>query len=303
MAELFDPRGLYAVVTGGAGFVGSELAAQLSDQNSVVAFDDLSRGDRERVPDDITFNRGDVRDRSAVSELLAGADVVFHQAGLASVERSVDDPLASHTRNATGTLNVLEAAKEHDVRVVLASSAAIYGPPEYVPVDESHPTAPTAPYGLDKLTADRYARLYYRLYGVETVTLRYFNVYGPGQTAGVVGAFVERARDGRPLTIYGDGEQTRDFVHVNDVVRANCLAATAPDEALGRAFNVGTGTATTIESLAEVMRERFDSDSEIRYEPPRDGDIRESVADVSLAESVLGFEPSVPLKRGLEDFQ
>jgi len=295
-----------ALVTGGAGFVGSHLARALLDRGAeVTVLDDCSVGDPARVPDQATFVEGDVRDPATVSDLLCGTDLVFHQAALASVDRSVEDPEASHSRNATGTLRVLEAARRHDVdRVVLASSAAIYGQPEYLPVDEGHPTEPTSPYGLDKLAADHYARLYHDRYGLETVPLRYFNVYGPGQSdeyAAVVAVFRDQALAGEPITVEGDGTQTRDFVHVDDVVRANLCAATCDAASCGRAYNVATGDSVTVSQLAELVAEIADAEAGIVHVDPREGDVQESVADVAAAREQLGYEPTVTLEDGLRD--
>jgi UDP-glucose 4-epimerase len=199
-------------------------------------------------------------------------------------------------------VNVLEAARKTDTRVVLASSAAIYGHPESTPIDEAHPLDPTSPYGLDKLTADQYTRLYNDLYGLDTVSLRYFNVYGPGQTggdyAGVITVFIEQALNDDPITVHGDGDQTRDFVFIEDIVQANLLAAKT--EHVGAAYNIGTGESITIRELAELIRDITNSDSEIVHTEPRDGDIEHSKADISKATEQLDFEPTVSLREGLK---
>jgi UDP-glucose 4-epimerase len=218
-----------------------------------------------------------------------------------SIPETVDDPVGSNAVNTTASLELLEAARDEDARVVVASSAAIYGNPEKVPVTETDPLDPRSPYGVQKLAMDHYARLYHDLYDLETVALRYFNVYGPRAEAGsysdVVSVFLRQARAGDPITVEGDGQQTRDFVHVDDVVQANLRAATT--DAVGEAYNVGGGTSTTIDELAATLREMTGGESLIEHVDPRPGDIDRSVADVSKARSKLGYEPTVDLDDGL----
>jgi UDP-glucose 4-epimerase len=286
-----------ALVTGGSGFIGGHIVETLSADNDVAVLD-TAAGDH---PNGVTAIHGDIRDEATVDAAVEGVDVVFHEAALVSVAESVERPTESHGINATGTLNVLEAARKHDARVVIASSAAVYGDPEETPVDEGQRLEPTSPYGLDKVASDHYARLYEDLYGLDTVALRYFNVYGPGQTggdyAGVITVFLQQARNGEPITVHGDGTQTRDFVHIDDVVRANLLAAET--DAVGRAYNVGTGESVTIRELAELIRDAVGSDSEIVHTDPRPGDIQHSCADIGRARSALGYEPTVDLEAGL----
>lgn len=294
--------GQTVLVTGGAGFVGSHLAEALVADNEVRVLDDLSGGSRDHVPVDAELVEGDVCDPETVAGAMDGADLVFHEAALVSVEESVRDPRASQRVNAGATLDVLEQAREEDARVVLASSAAVYGHPESVPVSEGDPKEPTSPYGIDKLALDHYARRYHDLYGLETVPLRYFNVYGPRQNpeySAVVSVFFRQASEGGPITVEGDGEQTRDFVHVSDVVRANLLAATT--DRVGEPFNVGTASSVTVNELAETVVEVTDSDAEITHVDPRPGDIRHSEADISKARAELGYEPTVSLEDGLRD--
>jgi UDP-glucose 4-epimerase len=292
-------HGQTVLVTGGAGFVGSHLATALADACELRVIDDLSDGDRERVPEGATFVQGDVRETGALVPAADGVDVIFHQAGLVSVPESLDRPIESHERNVDGTLAVLEAARRNDARVVYASSVAIYGNPSTVPITEDEPTTPTSPYGVDKLAADHYTRLYHDRYDVETVALRYFNVYGPEQDAGVVNAFRDRAIAGEPLQVDGDGKQRRDFVHVADVVRANLAAATT--EAVGEGYNIGTGDSIRITDLATVIRAQAGTEVPIRHSDPRPGEIRNSRADPTRAREQLGFEAEVPLEEGLED--
>lgn len=299
MSELSNQ---HVLVTGGAGFIGSRLVHRLTPDNDVVVFDSLTTGTRDRLPESVSLVEGDIRDQEALEATVRDADVVFHQAALVSVGASVEDPSRSHDINVEGTLNVLEAARRHDARVVLASSAAIYGHPETIPVSETHSKEPTSPYGLDKLACDHYARLYHDLYELETVALRYFNVYGPGQTggqyAGVMSVFIEQALASESLTVDGDGEQTRDFVFVDDVVEANLLAAQT--EAVGEAYNVGTGSSISIRELAELVRDLGDSGADIVHRDPRPGDIEHSEADISQARETLGYEPTVSISEGLE---
>lgn len=297
--------GKTVLVTGGAGFIGSHLVEELVQKaGEVRVLDDLSAGRRERLPDGVRLFEGDVRDDELVAEAMSGVDHVFHLAAQVSVDRSVEDPAASHATNVGGTLAVLEVARKVDARVIIASSAAVYGEPEAVPVAEDSRKDPRSPYGLEKLTADRYARLYHELYGLETAVLRYFNVYGPrqsgGQYSGVIDTFVRQALSGEPLTVHGDGKQTRDFVHIADVVRAT-LAAAESDKAVGESVNVGTGRVVSVRELADTLVEVTDSDSEIVHTEPRPEEIRHSQADMTKAASVLDFEAAVSIESGLHD--
>ncbi len=295
-----DLQGRTVLVTGGAGFVGSHLAESLTEADEVRVLDDLSNGDAGDVPNHATLIEGDVRDRETVREAMDGADVVFHEAAMVSVPASVEAPVDCHDVNGTATLQLLDAARATDSRVVLASSAAIYGHPGSVPVAEDAPKDPASPYGVEKLSNDQYARVYAEQYGLETVALRYFNIYGPrqtGQYSGVISVFLDQARAGDPITVEGDGEQTRDFVHVDDVVRANRLAATT--DATGAAYNVGTGSSVTINELAEAVRDVTGADVPVEHADPRPNDVRRSRADVGKARRELGYEPTVSLRDGL----
>jgi len=272
------------LVTGGAGFIGRHLVAELLEHNEVRVLDNGTTGDPNALPGAVEYVEGDVRDAAAVAE-------------------SVEDPRRTHDVNLDGTLTVLEAARRHDSRVVFASSAAVYGHPNSVPVAEDDPTDPTSPYGVQKLAGDQYVRLYADLYDLETVALRYFNVYGPGQRggdyAGVITAFLDRVRAGDPPVVHGDGTQTRDFVHVSDIVRANLLAATT--DATGEAYNVGSGSSVTIRDLAERLVSLADADLAVEFGPERTGDIEESEADISKARSALGYDPQVEFSEGLSE--
>lgn len=289
------------LITGGAGFIGSHIADALVTENTVRVLDDLSDGDRSNVPSEATLIEGDIRDEATVADAIADVDLVFHQAGMVSVNRSIEAPRECHAVNASATISLLEGARRADARVVFASSVAIYGQPASVPITETDPKNPTSPYGIDKLASDHYVRAYADLYDLPTVALRYFNVYGPRQSAGdyggVISIFLDRARRDEPLVVHGDGSQTRDFVYVSDVVRANLRAATT--DATGEAFNVGTGTSVTVRELAEAVVDVTDSGSEIVHGDPRSGDIEESRADRAKAQRDLGFEPEVDLSDGL----
>ncbi|ELY88279.1 NAD-dependent epimerase/dehydratase [Natrialba hulunbeirensis JCM 10989] len=248
----------------------------------------------------LTIVDGDISDPMALQRAARGVDLIFHQAALVSVTESVDAPRRSNETNLDASLLVLDQARQEDARVVLASSAAVYGHPDELPVSETATTEPTSPYGIQKLALDQYARRYHDLYDLPTVALRYFNAYGPrqqGPYSGVISTFLEQARADEPITIEGDGEQTRDFVHVSDVVRANLHAATT--DAVGEAYNVGTGERTSIRELAELIRDAVGSSSPIVHREPRSGDIRHSRADASKASRELGFETRVGLESGI----
>lgn len=288
------------LITGGAGFIGSHIADALVDGNDVRILDDLSTGHRGNVPDQAELYVGDIKDDALRSTAMDGVDLVFHEAAVVSVAQSIETPLETNRTNADVTLQLLEDARREDARFVLASSAAIYGHPESIPVSESHPKQPTSPYGLSKLVADQYVQLYEDLYGLPTVALRYFNAYGPrqqGDYSGVISTFVEQARADDPITVNGDGTQTRDFVHVDDIVQANLEAATT--QHVGTAYNVGTGETVTIMELAELVRSAAGSNSRIVTGDPRPGDIQHSCADTTVAAERLGFTSTIPLDAGL----
>lgn len=290
------------LVTGGAGFVGSHLVDALVQANTVIVLDDMSNGGYENVHPQATLIEGDVRDKDVVMEAMEDVDVVFHQAGLVSVEESIASPRKSESINVEGVLTVLDCARQTDTRVVAASSAAVYGQPTSTPIPESAQLRPDSIYGVDKLALDQYTRTFESLYGLPTVVLRYFNVYGSRQSSttysGVIETFLKQASRGEPLTIQGDGTQTRDFIHVSDVVRANIQAATTPHT--GEAFNVGTGNETTINGLAEAVCEVLETPLDTTNKPSRDGDVQYSCAGTGKARQQLNFEASVPLEDGLE---
>lgn len=294
--------GQRVLVTGGAGFIGSHIVDRLAADNEVRVLDNFSSGNRDWVDTRATLFEGDIRNEDTVEDAVQNVDVIFHEAANISVEQSVETPLASQGINVGGTLNVLEAGRKEDATVVLASSAAIYGHPERVPISEQDSKQPSSPYGLEKLSLDHYAQLYHDLYGVETVALRYFNVYGPrhggGAYSGVIDIFLNQAEKGGPITIEGDGAQTRDFVYVRDVVDANIQAV--QEATRGEAFNIGTGEETTILELAETVQKLSPTNAEIERISPRIGDIEYSSARIEKAAENFGYQPAYDIQTGLE---
>ncbi|MCE2469527.1 MAG: SDR family oxidoreductase [Dehalococcoidia bacterium] len=294
-----------ALVTGGAGFIGSRVVRALLDAGrEVVVLDDLSSGFRENMKGlpAARLIEADVRDREAVDSACEGAEVVFHLAASVGNKRSIDDPRADASVNLLGTLNVLEAARRGGVRkVVLSSSVGVLGEVERLPVTEEHPTRPISPYGVSKLAAEKMALVYHELHGVEVACLRYFNVYGPGQRSDAYGSvlpiFVFRMLAGESLTVFDDGEQTRDFVYVDDVARANLLAA-EPGAPSG-VFNVASGKAISLNRLVGLLREASGLDARVTHEAPRPGDVRDSLADTAKARRELGFEAAVSIEEGI----
>ena len=302
--------GPLCLVTGGAGFIGSALATGLVERGvRVRVLDDFSTGRRGHLDGlgaGVEVVEGDVRDAAAVADAVAGVEVVFHQAAIPSVARSIADPLASHAVNVTGTLNVLLAARRAEVRrVVYASSAAVYGAAPALPLHEGLPTRPISPYGATKLAGERYAEAFTRTWGADTIALRYLNVFGPrqrrrSQYASAIPRFISATLAGEAATIYGDGEQSRDFVFVDDVVRANLLAADAPPEASGAVFNIGSGVRRTVNEVLASIRALVPGDHPVAsHEPPRPGESRESWSDIAAARAALGFEPLETFEDGL----
>jgi len=296
------------VGTGGAGFIGSNLAeALLASGHAVGVLDDFSTGRRGNIAgfeDDIDLFEGDVRDGALLEKAFKGAEVVFHQAALPSVPRSIQSPCESHDVNATGTLEVLLAARAAGARrVVYASSSSVYGDTPVLPKVETMMPEPLSPYAVGKLTGEYYCRIFPGLYGLETAALRYFNVFGPrqdpaSQYAAVVPIFITNVLEGRPVRIDGDGEQSRDFTYVENVVQANIRAATA-EGACGEVFNVGVGQAHTINDLFRIICETAGVDAGAEHSPDRPGDVKHSLADIQKAKKVLGYDPRVDLGEGL----
>jgi nucleoside-diphosphate-sugar epimerase len=296
-----------ALVTGGAGFIGSHLVERLlGEGHEARAFDNLTTGKRENLAHlpSAELVVGDIRDPEALGRAMEGCDVVFHQAAIVSVPYSIEHPQESLDVNLRGTLNVLEAARRAKTRrIVMASSAAVYGEDPELPKRESMTPSPISPYGLEKLASEQYLSIWSKLFGVETVALRYFNVFGPRQDpssaySGVISVFVDRILRGAPLTIFGDGEQFRDFVYIANVVDANMLAATRAGVS-GRAYNVGCGARTSLNALGQMLGRIACVAVAPRHEAPRAGDIRESIADISRAREELGYAPKISVEEGL----
>ncbi len=287
-----------ALVTGGAGFIGSNLVDALLERgDEVVVLDNFASGRRERMGefgDRIRLVEGDLRSYERVHAATKGVEVVFHQGALPSIPRSIQDPLTTNAVNVDGTLNVLLAARdEHVRRVVFASSSSIYGDAPGLPRVETQAPAPLAPYAVAKLAAESYCRAFWRVYSLETVSLRYFNVFGPrqdptSQYAAVVPRFINRVLNGEPPLIYGDGEQRRDFTYVGDVVQANLRAAEA-NGISGESFNIASGESRSVNELARVVGKTLDSEIEPIYLDPRRGEIRDSAADIGKALRLLGY--------------
>ena len=297
------------LVTGGAGFIGSNIVETLVQKGeSVRVLDNLSTGKLSNLGNlngRVDFVQGDIRDLAVVREAVDGVDYVLHQAALPSVSRSVANPVETNEINVTGTLNVLIAARDADVkRVVFACSSSVYGDSEVLPKREDMPANPISPYAISKYTGEQYCKVFYKLYGLETVVLRYFNVFGRRQSpnsqyAAAIPIFINSFLEGKSPIIFGDGGQSRDFTFVENVVEANLLACHTED-APGEVFNIACGGRTTINSLVMMIKELIGSGIEPVYEEERKGDVRHSQADISKAQRILGCEPKVDLEIGLE---
>ena len=296
------------LVTGGAGFIGSHLVRALTRRgDDVRVLDDLSSGSRANLADvagQLEMIEGSILDERALDHAVEGADVIFHEAAIPSVPRSIVAPVASHQANATGTLMVLEAARRRGVRrVVYAGSSSAYGETPTLPKVETMPTAPLSPYAVSKLAGEHYCQVYHRAYGLETVVLRYFNVFGPrqdpaSQYAAVIPRFITAMLAGQPPTIFGDGKQSRDFCYIDNVVEANLRAADAV-EAAGKVFNVACGVATDLNTVVRLIGEALGQKVEPRHEAPRAGDIKHSLADITQARAILGYGAKVDFVEGL----
>ena len=296
------------VVTGGAGFIGSNLTDELARDHEVTVIDNLSTGrieNLDHIRDRIQFINGSILDLELLRRAFAGADTVFHQAAIPSVQRSVDNPIASNQANVDGTLNVLVAARDCGAKkFIFASSSAIYGDEPTLPKTEDMKPDPLSPYAVAKITGEYYARVFSEIYGLKTVCLRYFNVYGPRQDpkseySAVIPIFISRILEGLPPVIYGDGNQTRDFCFVRDVVKANILAMKR--ESAEGVFNIACGRRISLNELAGLITEIMGIQGEPEYDKPRAGDIRDSLADISAAGEALGYHPDYHMNSGLKE--
>jgi nucleoside-diphosphate-sugar epimerase len=301
------------LITGGAGFIGSHLAEALTKQgDEVVVLDNLYSGKRENLapaekgPGKLTFLEGDIRELETCRQAMAGVDYVLHQAARPSVPLSIQDPIFTHQVNITGSLNLLRAAQEAEVRrVVCASSSSVYGDrkPQDAPKKEDMDPRPMSPYAVTKMAMEQYCRVFYQVYGLETVCLRYFNVFGPRQDpdspyAAVIPKFLHCLKEGQPPPIFGDGRQSRDFTYVSNVVSANlaaCIAAKAP----GKVFNVASGKSHDLLELLKMLCRLTGKSAEPEFSPARTGDVRFSLADISLTKEILGYQVEVDFEQGL----
>ncbi len=307
--DLIDRDATY-LVTGGAGFIGSHLVEALTGAGvEVRVLDDFSTGRRQNLDpfeDDVRLFEGSIEDTDLCQRACHGVDYVLHQAAVPSVQRSVADPLHTHEVDATGTVNLLVEAKDQEVRrVVYAASSSAYGDTPTLPKSEEMAPHPMSPYAVAKLAGEHYCAAFAEVYDMETVALRYFNIFGPrqdpkSQYSAVIPIFVTWALEGRSPTINGDGEQTRDFTYVENVVRANLLATRADAaDVSGEVFNVGCGDRISINRLWETIRDVLDADVEATHGPPRPGDVRDSLASLDRISGALGYEPAVKLEEGL----
>jgi UDP-glucose 4-epimerase len=297
------------LVTGGAGFIGSNLVKRLvEDRHEVVVLDNFLSGHRKNLAPfpQVRLVEGDTRNAEDVDRSMEGAEVVFHLAASVGNKRSIDEPRLDADINVMGTVTVLEAARKFRVRKLVASSSAgIFGELRTFPIREDHPVEPDTPYGSSKLCMEKHCLAYAKLYDLEAVCLRYFNVYGPNQRfdayGNVIPIFVFKMLRGEPITIFGDGDQTRDFVNVRDVVQANLRAAST--NGVSGAFNLGSGTRVSINALVKLLKGRTGmKDAAVVYGPPRPGDVRDSLADITASQRAFGYEPSMSLEQGLTEY-
>ena len=301
-------KNVKVLVTGGAGFIGSNIVKHLVEtENDVTVLDNFSSGYRSNLTPFpmIQIIDGDIRNKSIVEEAMKGKEVVFHLAASVGNKRSIDYPIIDAEINVLGTLQVLEAARKEGVRkIITSSSAGIFGELKTIPIRENHEVEPDSPYGCTKLCEEKLCLAYAKLYSIEAICLRYFNVYGPNQRfdayGNVIPIFVFRMLRGEPIQIYGDGNQTRDFVHVNDVVQANIKAAETTG--LSGAFNIASGLSVTINHLVRIITKNENSDLKIEHVAERAGDVRDSLADITLANQKMGYSPTINFELGIEEY-
>jgi nucleoside-diphosphate-sugar epimerase len=304
IAEL---KGKNILVTGGAGFIGSNIVDRLAPDNNVFVLDSMFTGTMNNLvksKDKITFIKGDIRDKELVNKTVAKVEYIFHLAAHVGNIRSLKDPYLDMDVNINGMLNLLEASRNNPnlKRLVYSSSAAIFGEAKYLPIDEDHPLYPESPYAVSKMAAEKYAFAYHKVYGIPTASVRYFNAYGPRQDsseyANAISIFLSKTKKGEPLTVYGDGEQTRDFIFISDIVNGNILAATHP-AAPGQVFNLSSGEVHTVLQLIGIIREVTGKEVPYSHAPFRAGEVRHSKANIDKAKKILGFSPKTDLKTGI----
>ncbi len=298
------------LVTGGAGFIGSNLVkALLEDDNYVRVLDNFSTGKRENLQpfiDKIDLVEGDIRSYHTVLISLKGIDYVFHQAALPSVPRSINDPITTNDVNIVGTLNILQSSKDMKIKMfVFASSSSVYGDSDMIPKVETLPPRPKSPYALTKLSGEYYTSIFYKLYGLKTISLRYFNVFGENQDptsqySALIPKVFTSIKNNIPVTIFGDGNQTRDFTYVSNVVKANLLCLKAPKKAFGEVFNVACGSSISVNDLVEFIFKITERRVEKKYLPPRSGDVKRSLADIEKIKRILNYNVLVDVKEGLK---
>ncbi len=297
------------IITGGAGFIGSNIARTLAPDNKIIVLDDLSTGFQKNISDlidekKINFIKGTITDLSLLQEIFKDVDYVFHQAAIPSVPRSVKDPISSNYANINGTLNVLVAARDNNIKkVIYASSSSVYGESPTLPKIEDMKPSPLSPYAVNKIASEYYCTVFTNVYGLKTVSLRYFNVYGPrqdphGDYAAVIPKFIDSIKNNKSPRIFGDGEQSRDFTYVNDTVQANIKAA---ESSASGVFNVAGGKRITINKLTEILMQIIGKEVSVIHDKERPGDIKHSLADISKANKYFNYNPKYDIKSGLEE--
>jgi len=305
--NLNELKGRNILVTGGAGFIGSNLVDTLSSVAKVIVFDNMSSGlmsNLRKSQNLITIVKGDILDKDRLKDVMADTEYVFHLAANVGNVKSIEDPTFDMEVNIKGTINVLEACvNSHIKRLVYSSSGAIFGEAKYIPIDEEHPTHPESPYGVSKLAAEKYCFAFHKIHGLPVTALRYFNAFGPRQkssrAANVISVFFSRIREGKPLTIYGDGTQTRDFVSTRDIIQANVLAATQP-AAVGEVFNVATGQEYDLNFIIKIINRISGKENKVNYTTPRAGEVQHSRANIEKICRVLGYRPQTDIERDLQ---